>query len=246
MSTSNLTAVVTNGVLVVEGQAASSLSYNTVKVTVKGNGVTEVLDNGSIAVTVPIIGDIASIKSVDLSGIVGAGASFFSNGASFSSVYGTVYNDSITPYYSERAIIRAGDGNDSIYLNKQARVYGEAGNDTVVSYYSSRDLMSGGAGDDDLRAGGGDDRLNGGRGNDWLDGGDGIDIAVFTGNRSDYLLSIQDDVYVIEDLRSRGSEGTDTLGNIEKLQFADGVFDVAELSLELSHISTETYGFWYV
>ncbi len=65
---------------------------------------------------------------------------------------------------------------------------------------------------------GGDDALRGGAGNDTLDGGEGNDTAVFSGNRASYTIT--------GSLTNRtvvgAAEGTDTLLNVEALQFADG------------------------
>jgi serralysin len=68
-----------------------------------------------------------------------------------------------------------------------------------------------------------DNRIEGGLGNDTLDGGAGRDRAVFSGNRSDYTVTIANGVTTVRDNRLiAGNEGTDTLTGIETLQFADG------------------------
>lgn len=74
-----------------------------------------------------------------------------------------------------------------------------------------------------LLGGRGDDTLTGGRGNDLLAGGDGFDTAVYTGNRSHYLVEKRPDgmSYAIRDLRSASPDGTDTLHAVERVQFAD-------------------------
>ncbi|MCK6405225.1 MAG: cadherin domain-containing protein, partial [Rhodocyclaceae bacterium] len=64
---------------------------------------------------------------------------------------------------------------------------------------NGQDTANGGAGSDTLDGGGGDDRLEGGADNDivdggtgdnLIDGGDGTDMAVLSGNASDYRISI--------------------------------------------------------
>ncbi|WP_305984592.1 VCBS domain-containing protein [Roseibium sp.] len=82
-----------------------------------------------------------------------------------------------------------------------------------------------GAGDDDVTTGLGDDTIEGGAGDDDLDAGDGIDVAVFSGVRSDYDISALGQVLTITDLRPNAPDGTDTVTNVEILRFADG--DVA-------------------
>jgi hypothetical protein len=67
---------------------------------------------------------------------------------------------------------------------------------------------------------GGNDWLKGQGGDDRIDGGAGIDTAVFSGFRSNYLIKVDSDgsVSVLDQM---GTDGTDTLINVERLQFAD-------------------------
>ena len=90
------------------------------------------------------------------------------------------------------------------------------------------DTLTGGAGNDSIDGGAGDDVLTGGGGNDTLTGGAGTDTAVYSGNASDYAVTtIGVDLYQVADLRAGSPDGTDTLSGIEKLQFADGTFDLS-------------------
>ena len=63
---------------------------------------------------------------------------------------------------------------------------------------------------------GGADTLSGGPGNDAFDGGANIDTAVFTGNRSAYVITHQGSVATVT-----GPDGIDTLVNVEFFKFAD-------------------------
>ena len=65
----------------------------------------------------------------------------------------------------------------------------------------------------------GSDTFYGGSGNDYLDGGSGNDTAGFDGNRVNYTLSNSGTAFVLQ--AKTGAEGTDTLVDIERLQFAD-------------------------
>jgi len=78
-----------------------------------------------------------------------------------------------------------------------------------------------------LMGGLGDDRLEGGGGDDSLYGGKGQDTAVFSGLRSQYEVRL-DSFTGQASVRDRvsGRDGNDTLIAIEKLQFADGLFDL--------------------
>ncbi|MFC7378182.1 M10 family metallopeptidase C-terminal domain-containing protein, partial [Brevundimonas sp. GCM10030266] len=87
---------------------------------------------------------------------------------------------------------------------------------------AGNDILTGGSGKDTLNGGADNDTLNGGGGNDVLDGGAGVDTAVFSGNRSAYTISTSNGVTTVT-----GPDGTDTLSNVERLQFANGLFDIA-------------------
>lgn len=63
-------------------------------------------------------------------------------------------------------------------------------------------------------------RMTGGSGNDNLDGGAGNDTAVFTGNASDYTIAFTDNGGITVTAET-GTDGTDRLTGIERLQFAD-------------------------
>ena len=62
-----------------------------------------------------------------------------------------------------------------------------------------------------------DNTLEGGSGNDIIDGGAGTDTAIFFGQAKDYTWTLNaNGTWTV-----RGLEGTDTLLNVEKLQFTD-------------------------
>lgn len=71
-------------------------------------------------------------------------------------------------------------------------------------------------GNDILTGGSGNDTLVGAGGNDTLDGGAGVDTAVFSGAYAAYAIAKSGAGFTVA-----GPEGTDTLVNIERLQFAD-------------------------
>lgn len=72
----------------------------------------------------------------------------------------------------------------------------------------------------------GNDRITGGGGNDVIDGGSGIDTAVYQSARNRYNLSKTDYGWSIA--ATSGSEGSDLLTHIERLQFTN-----TSLSLDL-------------
>lgn len=66
---------------------------------------------------------------------------------------------------------------------------------------------------------GGNNTLQGLGGNDQIDGGAGIDVAAFTAQHSQYSLSAGSSGFQVNDTTAQ--EGTDSLTNVERLQFAD-------------------------
>ncbi|MCW9033873.1 MAG: Ig-like domain-containing protein, partial [Rhodospirillales bacterium] len=80
--------------------------------------------------------------------------------------------------------------------------------------------IDGAGGHDTITGTSEDDVIRGGTGNDKLDGGEGDDTAVFSGNLADYEITVNSNgSLTVKDLV--GSDGKDTITNIEKLQFAD-------------------------
>jgi hypothetical protein len=83
------------------------------------------------------------------------------------------------------------------------------------------------------------DILTGGGGNDRLFGGGGTDTAVFAGKQSDYTITVFGGVATVvdNDALLDGDDGTDTLYDIGRLQFADGVVSIKEpASLNLAYL----------
>ncbi|MEI6652599.1 MAG: Ig-like domain-containing protein, partial [Chlorobiaceae bacterium] len=93
------------------------------------------------------------------------------------------------------------------------------GNDTLISIENVIGSNFG----DTLIGSSADNQLTGGKGNDTLDGGSGTDTAVFSGNYADYTIRYDGTThaYRIAD-KTADHDGTDTVINIEKFQFADG------------------------
>lgn len=137
-------------------------------------------------------------------------------GTNLLSYIGSRYDDVIIGD-SEGNWLRGIKGNDIIY--------GDGGDDTGLYGGADEDVIIGGTGNDQIY------------GNDWMPGGaaktttDGgvIDTAVFSGNRADYTINITTDGdghthgTVADNV---GSDGIDNLYSIERLQFADGIYDV--------------------
>jgi Ca2+-binding RTX toxin-like protein len=93
---------------------------------------------------------------------------------------------------------------------------------------SAADTLNGLAGNDTLNGQAGNDLLIGGPGNDSIDGGTGTDTASFSGNRSAYLVTSSNGVTTVKALS--GTDGTDTLKNVETLKFADQTVSVSAIA----------------
>ncbi len=109
-----------------------------------------------------------------------------------------------------------------------------AGDDTAAlseagtySAFEGNDYIIGSNGNDILDGGPGDDSLIGGTGDDILNGGIGADSAVFSGDFLEYSIELTgENSFVVVSAR-QADAGTDQIYNIERLGFANGVFDGA-------------------
>ncbi|MBM3486087.1 MAG: hypothetical protein FJX67_05565 [Alphaproteobacteria bacterium] len=69
-------------------------------------------------------------------------------------------------------------------------------------------------------------RIEGGPGNDHIDGGAGTDTAVYVGGRNEFVVTVQGNAVLVRDTAALFNQGTDTLFNIEFLQFTDTTVSV--------------------
>lgn len=85
------------------------------------------------------------------------------------------------------------------------------------------DVIIGRNGDDHIEGFAGDDNLVGGPGNDSLDGGAGSDIAVYSGPRSQYIIT-----QTSTGITVAGPDGIDTLTGVELAQFSDATITLVQ------------------
>ncbi|MGH1404349.1 MAG: Ig-like domain-containing protein [Alphaproteobacteria bacterium] len=123
----------------------------------------------------------------------------------------------------------SGDDGDDLLLGNSGDdgLVGGIGNDSLYGS-SGNDILRGGHGDDILSGGAGDDEIYGGSTN-WAD--DGVDTVLFAGNFQNYTISSGNDgkIFVQANI---GSDGTDTLSDVEHLKFNDitiAVTDILEI-----------------
>ena len=93
------------------------------------------------------------------------------------------------------------------------------------------DLLIGANGNDDIFGLAGKDILAGKAGDDTIDGGADTDTAVYSSARANYEL-VKDNGTVKVISKPGVNDGTDTLTNIEKLQFTDGIRDLTTTPVE--------------
>lgn len=98
--------------------------------------------------------------------------------------------------------------------------YGDASqNNLQIAFGTQIEQVVGSAQADQIVGNAAANTFTGRGGNDRLDGGAGIDTAVFQSGRANYNLSLSGSSWIVTSLS--GSEGSDTLTNIERLTFSD-------------------------
>ncbi len=109
---------------------------------------------------------------------------------------------------------------------------------TKVHGYSGDDIIVLREGDETAFGYAGKDTFEGGAGNDIIDGGAGVDTAIYKDASSTYTLTSNDNgtVSVVHSSPSEGftDEGSDTLTDIEKMQFSDKILSKTSLKYQLS------------
>jgi Ca2+-binding RTX toxin-like protein len=122
----------------------------------------------------------------------------------------------------DQVIESAGGGNDWV---KSSVNFTLGANVEYLTLTGTGNLSgTGNALDNTIWANAGDNVLQGGAGNDTLDGDQGTDTAIFGGNAADYTITGDVDAATVS-----GSVETDTLTNIELLQFDDQLIDLSQM-----------------
>jgi serralysin len=93
--------------------------------------------------------------------------------------------------------------------------------------FQELEIISGSQRDDEYYGCPVNDFFRGNGGDDFFRGEDGADIAILSGNSSDYTITeITYNQFQVKDNREGSPDGTDTIIDVNKLRFADGVQDV--------------------
>jgi hypothetical protein len=128
-----------------------------------------------------------------------------------------------------------------------ARINPNGGGENASRIFAgaSDDYVRGGDNAELINGGSGNDRLEGQGGDDMINGESGKDTAVYSGDQGSYTLTLSANATVLEDRRGN-EEGTDTLVNIELLDFdtnfggAD-IFNVFDGATGLSETDFENF-----
>ncbi|HEY8357353.1 MAG TPA: calcium-binding protein, partial [Ramlibacter sp.] len=125
--------------------------------------------------------------------------------------------------FSGYGTVRGGELEDKI-------VFADSMWNTATPQASS--VVYGNGGNDQIFTTGSTDFLHGGAGDDLLNGGDGIDTAIFSSAYANYsVVEISYNTFAVKDLH--GSDGEDTIVDINKLQFSDQTVDVVIRGMEI-------------
>jgi Ca2+-binding RTX toxin-like protein len=176
------------------------------------NGAGQVDDGmGSIDTLINIEGLLGTFSSDALSG--GEGDQWFGGLGGNDTIDGGAGSDWVQYTDSPAGVVvDLGTGTAS---DGWGGVWELGGTDTLISIENAQGSDFG----DRLVGSAGGNRLRGDAGDDTLDGGAGIDTGVYGGARADYTVTRTPSGMTVED--GAGSDGIDTLANIERLQFSD-------------------------
>jgi len=118
----------------------------------------------------------------------------------------------------------SGEGLDTV--NTTLNSYGLTADVETLSFIGTGDFTGQGNALDNLITGGaGNDSLEGGLGSDTLNGGAGLDVAVYAGAASRYVVTGDGlGTFFVQDTQAAG---LDVLTGIENLRFADGLFQAS-------------------
>ncbi|MEM8798735.1 MAG: tandem-95 repeat protein [Pseudomonadota bacterium] len=133
-------------------------------------------------------------------------------------------SDAVTIDLTDNLAESGGLAEGDVFIDIDA-ISGSGTGDDVLIADDSGMILNGYGGNDSLIGGAGEDRLMGREGDDYLDGGSGNDSARYYDAVENFSFSLDaNGNAVVSDLA--GDEGTDTLSNIESLEFTDGNFNL--------------------
>lgn len=154
-------------------------------------------------------------------------------GASFSGVDSSYFST----YLSDASHVSFASGTNVINGTAAGETLAGSSGRDIIDGLSGSDTITAGDGADVVFGEAGNDVIEGGIGNDTIYGDDGDDTAVFNANVEEFTFSVTFDsngdvdagTVTHYDGTAGGGLGTDTLYDVETLQFADQTIDLANL-----------------
>lgn len=137
----------------------------------------------------------------------------------------TIYDSGLFISNFATSGVDTGDGGSGVLLNAPGteeadEITGDE-TDQFIEGLGGNDTINPGGGNDIIDAGAGDDFIIGGIGNNGIDGGEGNDTVAYAGNQADLATTLADGSITVTG-NSDSGEFTDTLNNIETIQYGDG------------------------
>lgn len=226
--TLNFSTVTLAGIAVIDGGLGNdNITGNMVANVIQGSGGDDNIDAGDGNDTIQFTGTANGFDAINGGGgadsVIALAAGTIIGLRSLSGVETISGNGFATVTISGSA---AGDTIDfsGVTLSGIASIAAGAGNDVITGSIAN-DVIFGGTENDTLGGGLGDDTLNGGAGTNILDGGTGIDVAQYAITKaSAFVVLNANGSYT---LTATGI--SDTITNIENVNFTDGVFAIATL-----------------
>jgi len=147
------------------------------------------------------------------------------------------YASAANSYYSaySRTALYTGEYNVAIAHNAVIEnANGGSANDTITGN-SSNNVINGGAGDDLIEGNGGDDTIDGGAGTE--------DVAVYNGAYIEYTITdLGGGSYTVDHTGGSGSDGKDTISNIEFLEFSDQTIELPTMAVTTTPANSGAQG----
>jgi len=94
-----------------------------------------------------------------------------------------------------------------------------------IAFSATIENIIGSEGDDQFTGNTANNQITGNGGDDTINGGDGNDTVIFSGRYADYTISGTSTITVVDGTSDR--DGTDTLTNVEFLQFSDQTYNLS-------------------
>jgi Ca2+-binding RTX toxin-like protein len=214
-----------------QSEPASVVTQTHLKAVDLSDLVDATIFGDGLATITPTMVTVVSSAGTEEARLIGTGLTWNAlSGGDFEVTGGTITRvEFLTGTAGNRslAVTFNGFSIDAVALDDAVDAVWDTGNSEPFNalFDAYRYDITGSSGDEFLGDNPGKDTLDGGGGNDTLEGGPGTDTAKFTGNLSQYTITVQSDGSVTVQDNTADRDGTDTLISVERLQFADQTVD---------------------